>query len=104
MKFAWGWILCQLHTFFSIRAEESASKKVNRKIRLALEPSRVHRRTPCRTQQKGGPAMQPSPQSASTQLPQTSPEAANAYRKEDLVYQVVTVAAILLVLCTLWLF
>ena len=48
--------------------------------------------------------MQPSPQSASTQLPQTSPEAANAYRKEDLVYQVVTVATILLVLCTLWLF
>jgi hypothetical protein len=48
--------------------------------------------------------MQTSSPSASPQLPQTSPEAANTYRKEDLVYQVVTVAAILLVLCTLWLF
>jgi hypothetical protein len=48
--------------------------------------------------------MQTSSPSASTQMPQTSPEAANTYRKEDLVYQAVTVAAILLVLGTLWLF
>jgi hypothetical protein len=48
--------------------------------------------------------MQTSSPSASTQLPQPSPETANSYRREDLVYQVVTVTAILLVLCTLWLF
>ena len=71
---------------------------------MALELRRVHRRTHFRKQLKGGPAMQTSSPSASPQLPQTSPEAANTYRKEDLVYQVVTVAAILLVLCTLWLF
>jgi hypothetical protein len=48
--------------------------------------------------------MQTSSTSASAQLPETSPEAASNYRREDLAYQIVTVAAILLVLCSLWLF
>jgi hypothetical protein len=48
--------------------------------------------------------MQTSSPSASTQLPETCPEAAISHRREDLVYQIVTVAAILLVLCSLWLF
>ena len=94
-----------LHTFSNIRVENSASKKVNRKNQIGVgtqeASTAVHLAS---KQQKGGPAMQTSPPSASTQVPQTSPEAANTYRKEDLVYQVVTVAAILLVLCTLWLF
>ncbi len=48
--------------------------------------------------------MQTPSQSASTPLPGTNPEASRTYRVEEVVYQAVTVGAILLVLGSLWIF
>jgi hypothetical protein len=51
---------------------------------------------------KTGP-MQSSPQSASTCQPAAAGET-QSRKREDLAYQAVTVAAILLVLCSVWVF
>jgi len=48
--------------------------------------------------------MQSSPQSAPSCLPKAAEAAAPPRKRDDLAYQAVTVAAILLVLCSLWLF
>lgn len=48
--------------------------------------------------------MQSAPQSAPACLPQTAETAVQSRKREDLAYQVVTVAAILLVLGSLWVF
>jgi hypothetical protein len=48
--------------------------------------------------------MQTAPQTASTPLPKTNPEGLRTYRVEEVVYQVMTVGAILLVLGSLWIF
>ena len=48
--------------------------------------------------------MQTAHNSASTPLPRTNPEGLKAYRAEEVVYQAVTVGAILLVLGSLWIF
>jgi hypothetical protein len=47
--------------------------------------------------------MQSSPQSASPCQPDAAAET-QSRKREDLVYQAVTVAAILLVLCSVWVF
>jgi hypothetical protein len=48
--------------------------------------------------------MQTAPNNASTPLPKTNPEGLRTYRVEEVVYQAVTVGAILLVLGSLWVF
>jgi len=48
--------------------------------------------------------MQPSPQTASISMPAPPAEQACSGQSEDRVYQAVTVAAILLVLLSLWVF
>jgi hypothetical protein len=48
--------------------------------------------------------MQPSPQSASASLPAVSSRIDSSRQPEDLVYQAMTVAAILMVLTSLWVF
>ena len=48
--------------------------------------------------------MQPSPQSAPASLQKSSAIALPARKPEDLAYQAVTVAAILLVITTMWVF
>jgi hypothetical protein len=48
--------------------------------------------------------MQSSPQSAPRCLPQAADAVAPSRQRDDLAYQAVTVAAILLVLGSLWLF
>jgi hypothetical protein len=48
--------------------------------------------------------MQEALKTASTPLPKTNPEGTRAYRTEEVVYQAVTVGAILLVLGSLWVF
>ncbi len=48
--------------------------------------------------------MNSSPQSSPTCLPQAAEAATQSRKREDLAYQAVTVAAILLVLGSLWLF
>ena len=48
--------------------------------------------------------MQPSPQTASISMPAPPVEQARSGQTEDWVYQAVTVAAILLVLGSLWVF
>ncbi len=48
--------------------------------------------------------MQTSPQSACTQLPTASGRLTETRRSEDLVYQAVTVAAILMLLGSVWVF
>jgi len=48
--------------------------------------------------------MQPSSISASTSLPEATGRMSTQRQPEDLVYQAMTVAAILVVLCSLWRF
>lgn len=48
--------------------------------------------------------MQSSSPYATTEMPETPAETATSRRNEDLIYQAMTVAAILLVLGSLWLF
>jgi hypothetical protein len=48
--------------------------------------------------------MQSSPQSAPTRLPSAAAAETQSRRREDLAYQALTVAAIVLVLCSLWVF
>jgi len=48
--------------------------------------------------------MQSSPQSAPTSLPSAAPAETQSRRREDLAYQALTVAAILLILCSVWVF
>ncbi|MGA9071931.1 MAG: hypothetical protein WB424_16835 [Terracidiphilus sp.] len=48
--------------------------------------------------------MQSSPQSASVSMHDSPDETAPSLPNDDLIYQVVTVAAILLVLASLWVF
>ena len=48
--------------------------------------------------------MHTSPTIASTPLPNTNYGPTRTRRLEDVVYQTVTVAAILLVLCSIWVF
>ena len=48
--------------------------------------------------------MQPTPQSAPASLQKSSGIASPARKPEDLAYQAVTIAAILLVLTTMWVF
>lgn len=53
---------------------------------------------------EGRRTMQTAHKTASTPLPKTNPEAPRTYRAEEVVYQAVTVGAILLVLGSLWVF
>jgi len=48
--------------------------------------------------------MESSSQLAPPSLPPTAAEEAQSRRREDLAYQAVTVAVIVLVLCSLWIF
>jgi hypothetical protein len=48
--------------------------------------------------------MQPTPQSASSTLPQPGTGFTGSLRCEDIVYQAVTIVAILLVLGSVWVF
>ena len=48
--------------------------------------------------------MQSSLQSASTSLPALTGEFAKSRRQGDLAYQVMTIAAMLVLLCSLWVF
>jgi len=48
--------------------------------------------------------MHPSPQSASTDLPMKDNRAESSGRAADVVYQTVTIAAMLLLLGSLWVF
>jgi hypothetical protein len=48
--------------------------------------------------------MHTSPTSASANLPKTDDEASRPHRLEDVVYQSVTVAAIILLLGSIWVF
>ncbi|MGP8268469.1 MAG: hypothetical protein ACLQLH_00225 [Terracidiphilus sp.] len=48
--------------------------------------------------------MQTSPQSASTSLPELTGVLANSQRQRDLAYQAMTIAAMLVLLCSLWAF
>jgi hypothetical protein len=48
--------------------------------------------------------MEPSPQSASSTLPDAGDVFMRALRREDLAYQAVTVGAILIVLASMWVF
>jgi len=48
--------------------------------------------------------MQSSPQSAPTCLPSAAAAETQTRKREDLAYQAVTVAAILLILCSVWVF
>ena len=48
--------------------------------------------------------MQPAPQIASTSLPALTGVFTQFLRREDLAYQAMTVAAILVLLCSLWVF
>ena len=48
--------------------------------------------------------MQPSPQTASFSMPESPCEIEHSLRAEELAYQAVTVASILLVLGSLWIF
>jgi hypothetical protein len=52
---------------------------------------------------KAGP-MQSSPQSAPTGLPSAAAAETQSRKREDLAYQAVTIAAILLILCSVWVF
>jgi hypothetical protein len=52
---------------------------------------------------KTGP-MQSSPQSANPCLPPAPAAETQSRKREDLAYQAVTVAAILLLLCSVWVF
>jgi hypothetical protein len=54
--------------------------------------------------EKGRLAMQPSPQSASVSVHASPGEIERSFHNDDLIYQVVTIAAILLVLGSLWVF
>ena len=53
---------------------------------------------------EGRRTMQGVSKTASTPLPKTNPEGTRIYRVEEVVYQAVTVGAILLVLGSLWVF
>jgi hypothetical protein len=53
---------------------------------------------------EGRRTMQSTPKLASTPLPRTNREGTRTYRMEEVVYQAVTVGAILLVLGSLWIF
>jgi hypothetical protein len=53
---------------------------------------------------KGRPAMQTSPQAASISMPAFTGGRAHSLHPEDLAYQAMTVAAVLLVLGSLWVF
>ena len=48
--------------------------------------------------------MQSSPQSACPSLPPAAAEETQSRKRKDLAYQAVTVAAILLLLCSVWVF
>lgn len=48
--------------------------------------------------------MQAAHKTASSPLPKTTPDGTRTYRTEEVVYQAVTVGAILLVLGSLWVF
>jgi hypothetical protein len=54
--------------------------------------------------EKGRLAMQSSPQSASGSMHTSPGEIERPLHSDDLIYQIVTVAAILLVLASLWVF
>jgi hypothetical protein len=73
------------------------------------ESSAANRRYPrnrnlCREALKGRPTMQSSPESASATMPASAADSTQSRRADDLVYQAVTVAAILLLLASLWVF
>lgn len=70
----------------------------------AWEPDNSGARSPCFKAQKGRVAMQTSPPTASTSMPASGGEQARSRQVEDLVYQAVTVAAILMVLGSIWVF
>jgi len=53
---------------------------------------------------EGRRTMQPTHKNASTPLPRTNPAGTRTYRAEEVIYQAVTVGAILLVLGSLWVF
>jgi hypothetical protein len=77
---------------------DSVSKNVGPKTRPAWNPYSIHKA------RKGRFAMQPSPQTASASMPKPDNGLGQPSQAEDRVYQAVTVAAILLVLGSLWVF
>src|ERR1035438_7212662 len=79
----------------------TASKKSDR---ARPEPRPPILRTLCRKALKGRPTMLSSPQTASASLPAPGGNSSQSQRADDLAYQAVTVAAILLLLASLWVF
>lgn len=71
---------------------------------MPTEPGTQVNRTSCRKAEKGRRKMQTSPQSASTSLPELTGVLANSQRQRDLAYQAMTIAAMLVLLCSLWAF
>ena len=70
----------------------------------SVEPETSDLRNPCRKALRGRPKMQTSPQSACNPLPAASETATPSRRSEDLIYQAVTIAAILMLLGSIWVF
>jgi hypothetical protein len=70
--------------------------------RQVVEPAKIGLRTPCRKALKGRPKMRPFLQAASISMPPPTGRQRRHWQTEDLVYQGVTVAAILLVLGSLF--
>ena len=84
---------------FSVPGVCTASKESDR---ARPEPRPPILRTFCRKALKGRPTMLSSPQTAS--LPAPGGDSSPSQRADDLAYQAVTVAAILLLLASLWVF
>jgi len=78
---------------------QARMKRLNMQVQ---EPGFIHlRNSPQGTERQ---AMQSPPQSSPGCLPKAAEAASPSRKRDDLAYQAVTVAAILLVLCSLWLF
>ena len=74
------------------------------RIQMRTEPVTHFNSTSCRKAEEGRRTMQTSLQSASTSLPTLSGAFAKSRRQGDLAYQIMTIAAMLVLLCSLWVF
>jgi hypothetical protein len=70
----------------------------------ALGTATAHHSYLCRKAWKGRPMVLSSPQTASASMPAPAGGTTHSRRADDLTYQAVTVAAILLLLASLWVF
>ena len=92
-------ILFGFAPFSGIPSERTASQNQERRKQAPLLI-----RNACQKALKGRPTMQPSPQTASTSLPALHGMNTPSQRRKNLCYQVMTIAAMLVLLCSLWVF